>query len=104
MNKLTVIIVFLCHFEAAVCGLRPSLERPNIILILIDDVGYGDFSSYGHPTQEFNEIDQLAKEGLRFTQWYATAPICTPSRAAILTGKCILNNTYVQCCFIFYIL
>ena len=61
-------------------------QPPNIILFLADDTGWGDFSSYGHPTQELGPIDQMALEGIRFTQWYAVASLCTPSRTALLTG------------------
>lgn len=62
-------------------------KPPNILLIVPDDVGYGDFHYTGHPTQEKNEIDQLAEEGLRFTHYVATGRGCTPNRAAMLTSK-----------------
>jgi arylsulfatase A-like enzyme len=81
----TILIYWLLH--RAYCSARTPGNKPNIILIVLDDVGYGDFSSYGHPTQEINEVDKMAADGLRFTQWYATAALCTPSRAAILTGS-----------------
>ncbi|MBS1828552.1 MAG: sulfatase [Acidobacteria bacterium] len=58
---------------------------PNVILILTDDQGYGDLSCYGAKDIRTPHIDQLAKEGMRFTDFYA-APICSPSRAALLTG------------------
>ena len=45
--------------------------RPNVIYILADDLGYGDLSSYGHPTTETPHLDQLAREGMKFTQWYS---------------------------------
>ena len=60
---------------------------PNIVILFADDLGYGDLSSYGHPVIRTPEIDRLADEGLRFTSFYAGAPSCTPSRAALLTGK-----------------
>jgi len=49
-------------------------------------MGWGDLSSFGHPSQEYGAIDQMAAEGTRFTQWYAAAPLCTPSRTSLLTG------------------
>jgi len=61
--------------------------RPNIILIVADDLGYGGLSSFGEPGYETVSIDRLAREGLRFTDFYANAPVCTPTRAALMTGR-----------------
>ncbi|MFY0654035.1 MAG: sulfatase [Cyclobacteriaceae bacterium] len=60
---------------------------PNIILIFCDDLGYADLSSYGSLWNQTPEIDQMAVEGLRFTDFYAGAPVCTPSRAGLMTGS-----------------
>ncbi|SEN85662.1 Arylsulfatase A [bacterium A37T11] len=60
--------------------------RPNIILILADDMGYSDISSFGGHFVPTPNIDRLAKEGTKYTQYYNAAPICSPSRASILTG------------------
>ena len=62
-------------------------KKPNIVIVYVDDMGYGDLQSYGHPTQERGAVDELAEQGIRFTQWYSSAAVCTPSRAALLTGK-----------------
>jgi arylsulfatase A len=62
-------------------------KQPNIIFILADDLGYTDLGCYGNPFNETPNIDKLAKNGLRMTQAYASCPVCSPSRAAILTGK-----------------
>jgi len=60
---------------------------PNILLIVADDLGYGDLGSYGHHTLKTPALDRLAREGLRFTSYYAASPLCSPSRAAMLTGR-----------------
>lgn len=62
-------------------------ERPNILFILADDLGWSDLGCYGNEIFETPRLDQFAAEGTRFTQAYAAAPICSASRAAILTGK-----------------
>ena len=61
--------------------------KPNIILILADDLGYGDLSCYGHPSIRTPNLDRMAREGVRFTDFYSAAEVCTPSRAALMTGR-----------------
>ena len=64
------------------------MTPPNIVLILMDDLGYGDLSCYNPNSGIFTpNIDRLAAEGIRFTQFYATSNICSPSRRALLTGR-----------------
>lgn len=62
-------------------------RRPNFVFILVDDLGWRDLGSYGGAFYETPNVDQLAKDGARFTQAYATCPVCSPSRAGILTGR-----------------
>ncbi|MDE3200338.1 MAG: sulfatase [Acidobacteriota bacterium] len=64
-----------------------SSGRPNIVVFLIDDMGWGDLGCYGDTFHETPHIDQLARESMKFTNAYAGAPVCSPSRAAILTGQ-----------------
>lgn len=57
-----------------------ATRPPNIVLIFADDLGYGDLGSYGHPSSSTPYLDQLAAEGLRFTDFYVPVSLCTPSR------------------------
>jgi arylsulfatase A-like enzyme len=66
---------------------RRLARRPNVVLIYADDLGYGDLSCYGHPTIRTPNLDRLASDGMRFTQFYSAAPLCSPSRAALMTGR-----------------
>ena len=61
--------------------------QPNIVFILADDMGYGDLGCYGHPEAKTPVIDQLARDGVRFSQHYANGPECSPTRTAFLTGR-----------------
>jgi len=63
-----------------------NAERPNIVLIYMDDMGYGDIGCYGSSKNRTPVIDQMAREGIRFTDFYVTSGVCTPSRASLLTG------------------
>lgn len=65
---------------------------PSIIIIFADDMGYADLSCYGHPSIQTPNLDQMAAEGMRFTQFYSAACVCTPSRAALLTGRLPIRN------------
>ena len=62
-------------------------EQPNVLFIYVDDLGYGDLGSYGHPVIQSPNIDALAKEGMTFTNYYAPSALCSPSRAGVLTGR-----------------
>ncbi len=64
-----------------------SLRRPNIVIIMADDLGYGDLGCYGDPHYKTPHLDRLASQGLRFTDFHANGPVCSPTRAALLTGR-----------------
>jgi arylsulfatase A-like enzyme len=81
MRKLTFLLVL--AMSVTVRAAAP----PNILLVLIDDMGYGDLSCYGGQRVKTPNIDRLAAEGIRFTQFYVNAPICSPSRVALTTGQ-----------------
>ncbi len=61
--------------------------RPNVVIIFCDDLGYGDLACFGHPTIATPNLDRMAGEGQKWTNFYVAAPVCTPSRSAILTGR-----------------
>jgi arylsulfatase A-like enzyme len=67
-------------------------KRPNIVIIYADDLGYGDLGCYGSPVIRTPHVDRMAAEGLRFTDFYSGAEVCTPSRAALLTGRYALRS------------
>ncbi len=67
--------------------LLSAAARPNLLCVLIDDLGWGDFSCFGNKTAATPNIDRLAAEGVRFSQFYVNAPICSPSRCALTTGQ-----------------
>ena len=84
MKKATFFLLFLF----CILGLEiQAKNRPNIILVFIDDMGWGDFSCFGNQDASTPHIDRLAKEGIRFEQFYVNSPICSPSRVAISTGQ-----------------
>ena len=84
-NRAALVIVFTFFLLS---GIAKS-ERPNIVLIMADDLGYGDLGCYGHPYAKTPTLDKLASEGTRFTQAYASGPTCMPSRTGIMTGRCV---------------
>lgn len=71
----------------ASAGTSVAAQKPNIVLIYADDLGYGDVSAYGSKTIKTPNMDRIAKDGLRFTSAYATSATCTPSRYSLLTGE-----------------
>jgi arylsulfatase A-like enzyme len=84
MKRSVVAAVFLLVLSARAQQPPP---RPNILLIQADDLGYGDLSAYGQARFETPMLDRLAREGIRFTQYYSGSTVCAPSRAALMTGR-----------------
>src|SRR5579864_7056686 len=79
--RLTALAALLCLAPAA------AAERPNIVFILADDLGYGDLGCYGQKQIRTPNVDRLAAQGMRFTQCYAGCTVCAPSRCCLMTGK-----------------
>jgi uncharacterized sulfatase len=77
----------LCLLASALLMGATEPTKPNIIFVLIDDMGWGDFSCFGNTEAKTPNIDRLAAEGLRFSQFYVNSPICSPSRCAFVTGQ-----------------
>lgn len=65
----------------------PAKERPNIVFILADDLGWGDLSIDGQKNYQTPYLDQLARDGIRFNQAYSDSPVCTPTRIGFFTGR-----------------
>ncbi|NXO03699.1 STS sulfatase, partial [Rhinopomastus cyanomelas] len=84
MGNLLLLIICLCVINSVETH---SASRPNVILMMADDLGIGDLGCYGNRTLRTPNIDRLAEEGVKLTQHIAASPLCTPSRAAFLTGR-----------------
>ena len=78
---------------SAVCAELKS--RPNIVLIMVDDLGYGDLGCYGQKLIATPNLDRMAREGIRFRQFYAGATVCAPSRSVLMTGQ-HMGHTHVR--------
>lgn len=84
----TALRILLIAMTAAVCSSAAvNSKKPNIVILFADDLGYGDLGCYGHPSICTPNLDRMAREGTRFTDFYSAAEVCTPSRAALLTGR-----------------
>src|SRR4051794_32912823 len=91
---LSAVAMGICVFPATLPSSRagqgpsaPSRARPDVVLIVLDDMGYGDLGCHGCTDIRTPHIDGLARQGVRFTDFYANGPLCTPTRAALMTGR-----------------
>ncbi|XP_071816160.1 arylsulfatase A-like [Apostichopus japonicus] len=85
MDLKITFIILMPLLGVVLCSKDP--EKPNIVIMFADDLGYGDLQAYGHPTSHTPNLNNLAKNGLLFTQFYVSSPVCSPSRASLLTGR-----------------
>ena len=98
MKTKLLLIPFACALLAPACtdAAAAPPARPNIVIILADDLGYGDLSGYGHPKFKTPHLDRMAAEGAKLTHFNCPMPYCAPTRASLLTGRypfrCGMNN------------
>ena len=96
MNTTTVkfkLALFIAILLGGTITISAQIEdKPNFVIIFADDMGYGDLSSYGHPTIKTPNLDKMAMEGQKWTNFYVGSSVCTPSRAAIMTGRLPVRN------------
>ena len=90
MKKLT--FLFIIFFILISYSQSNEENKLNFIIVFVDDMGYGDIGSYGHPTIKTPNLDRMSYEGQKWTQFYSASSVCTPSRAALLTGRLPIRN------------
>ena len=83
-NQLALFVILLVSLSA---GIANAAARPNIVLVMADDMGWGQTGYYNHPVLKTPHLDAMALAGLRFDRFYAGAPVCSPTRASVLTGR-----------------
>ena len=86
-HKLTLLVAGITVLLVSAPAAVRAEKLPNLVIILADDLGYGDLTCYGHPSIRTPNLDRMASQGMRFTDFYVAACVCTPSRAALLTGR-----------------
>jgi arylsulfatase A len=87
MCRRFIAVCLLFCFTPAFANTATSADPPNIVVVLCDDLGYGDLGCYGHPHIKTPNLDSLAANGIRFTDFYSAAAVCSPSRVGLLTGR-----------------
>jgi len=87
-----IVIVIISLFIIGVASGQSKNATPNVIIIFTDDQGYNDVSCYGSPTIKTPNLDKMAANGIRFTDFYVTSSVCSPSRASLLTGRLPARN------------
>lgn len=93
---LFLVVLFLQSIAGAGADKSKSFRKPNVVIILTDDMGYGDISCYNQKNDQTPQIDKLAEEGVLCTDFYVPTPYCAPSRATILTGRFPLRHGLIQ--------
>src|SRR5687768_8518156 len=91
-THLKVFLALSCLLGTLFSVSQAVARPPNVVIIFADDLGYGDLGCYGHPSTKTPNLDRMAAEGMRFTDFYVAACVCTPSRAALMTGRLPIRN------------
>lgn len=86
-GTLSVVVAIVVILVAGSAGAQTPDPRPSFVVVVADDLGWGDLPAFGNPTIQAPNLDRLASEGMRLTSFYAAAPVCSPSRAGLLTGR-----------------
>ncbi|MBO94817.1 MAG: arylsulfatase, partial [Opitutales bacterium] len=86
MKKILIILGFLASFSVS-CVLQAAAPPPNIVLVFVDDMGYGDLACYGNKKNKTPNVDRLASEGQRWTSFYSSGAVCVPSRTGLMSGR-----------------
>src|SRR5678809_1175798 len=102
MKKILMLIILWVPLSTSLMSYRinadcliPAPEKPNVILVLMDDMGYGDLECYGGFPYHTPSINKLANEGMRFTNFYVSQAVCSASRSSFLTG-CSVSYTHLR--------
>ena len=85
-NRIPMALRFCVSLLLVACSVVKATDKPNVILIVADDQGYGDVRSHDNPLIDTPNLDQLAKDGARFKNFFVS-PLCAPTRASLLTGR-----------------
>ena len=87
MRPITTLAAAFILTTSSATGIQQPPDRPNVVLIMTDDAGYADIGSYGAPDVRTPNIDSLARDGVKLTDFHANAMSCTPTRAGLISGR-----------------
>ncbi len=87
MKSRIIVMLLSLSFAVTAAAADKPIDKPNIVLVMADDQGWGDMAYYGHPVLKTPNFDDAAATGLRFDRFYAAAPVCSPTRASVMTGR-----------------